>query len=98
MEDIISRGVSELRKSAFGDDADDARSLPWSREQAWTIMKLLSKATEVPYHDVLMGYPFKGDEVALRQMERAELVTIGTYNGKDPCTVYVSLESHVETA
>ena len=47
VDDIVVRGVSELRKSAFGDDAEDAKNLPWSREQAWMIMKLLSKKTEV---------------------------------------------------
>ena len=47
VDDIIVRGVSELRKNAFGDDVEDAKSLPWSREQAWTLMKQLSKQPEV---------------------------------------------------
>ena len=47
VDDIISRGVSELRKSAFGDDAEDAKSLPWTREQAWKLMKELAKRNEV---------------------------------------------------
>lgn len=81
VEDIIARGVSELRKSAFGDDLDDAKSLPWTREQAWAVLKALSIHNEVPYHDMLVNFPFKGDEAALRSMEQAELVTIGTHNG-----------------
>jgi len=47
VEDIINRGVNELRKSAFGDDADDAKGLPWTREQAWAVMKLLAKDSQV---------------------------------------------------
>lgn len=47
VEDIVTRGVSELRKSAFGDDIEDAKNLLWSREQAWTIMKQLARQGEV---------------------------------------------------
>ncbi|KAJ7134886.1 RNA12 protein-domain-containing protein [Mycena epipterygia] len=106
VEDIITRGVSELRKNAFGDDVDDAKSLPWAREQAWSLFKLLSKqaevrdsmqlfivlkferpaASKVPYHEVLLEFPFKGDEASLRSMEHAELISIGTHNGR-PSTI-----------
>ena len=47
VDDVISRGVSELRKNAFGDDVEDAKSLPWTREQAWFLMKQLAKQPEV---------------------------------------------------
>jgi hypothetical protein len=104
VEDIISRGVSELTKNAFGDDAEDAKNLPWSREQAWKLMKELAKQEEVsalrglhslatnvfvqiPYHDVLMDFPFKGDEQPLREMERAELILISTQNGTCRCAI-----------
>ncbi|KIP10314.1 hypothetical protein PHLGIDRAFT_28547 [Phlebiopsis gigantea 11061_1 CR5-6] len=82
VDDIITRDVGELRKSAFGDDADDAKNLPWLREQAWAIMKQLSKHAEIPYHEVLMEFPFKGDEGPLREMEHAELIAINTQNGR----------------
>ena len=82
VEDIVSRGVAELRKNAFGDDADDAKSLPWSREQAWHVLKQLAKQEEIPYQDLLLNFPFKGDENALRAMEQAELITVGTNNGR----------------
>ncbi|KAJ3787851.1 exonuclease [Lentinula aff. detonsa] len=82
VEDIISRGVGELRKNAFGDDAEDAKNLPWTRGQAWTLLDLLSKNSEVPYHQVLLDYPFKGDEAPLRSMEHAELITIATHDGR----------------
>ena len=47
VEDIITRGVGELRKNAFGDDAEDAKDLPWTRAQAWGLMKQLAKEGEV---------------------------------------------------
>ncbi|KAF4578617.1 mitochondrial escape protein 2 [Pleurotus pulmonarius] len=86
VEDIVVRGVGELRKSAFGDDVDDAKSLAWSREQAWAVLKLLAKKPEVSYHEVLIEFPFKGDESPLRNMEHAELIAIGTVNGR-PSTI-----------
>ena len=81
VEDIISRSTNELRKNAFGEDADDEKSLPWTRVQAWHVLKLLSKKDEVSYHDLLLDFPFKGDEMALRNMEHGELITIVTQNG-----------------
>ena len=56
VDDIITRGVSELRKSAFGDDADDAKNLPWSREQAWKLMKELSRRPEVTHSFALLTW------------------------------------------
>jgi hypothetical protein len=47
VEDIIARGVGELRKNAFGDDVEDAKDLPWTRTQAWGLMKQLAKEGEV---------------------------------------------------
>ncbi|KAM5539125.1 hypothetical protein V8D89_007348 [Ganoderma adspersum] len=88
VDDVISRGVSELRKNAFGDDVEDAKSLPWTREQAWFLMKQLARQPEVSYHEVLTDFPFKSesDETSLRSMELAELITIGTVNGR-PSTI-----------
>jgi len=86
VEDIIQRGVAELRKNAFGDDLEDAKSLPWSRQQAWTVMKLLAQKEKLPYYQVLLDFPFKGDETALRAMEHAELISITTVNGR-PSTI-----------
>jgi hypothetical protein len=37
---------------------------------------------QVPYYELLVEFPFKGDETPLRNMEQAELITIGTYNGE----------------
>ncbi|THH05738.1 hypothetical protein EW145_g4580 [Phellinidium pouzarii] len=82
VEDIIGRGVNELRKTAFGEDAEDVKGLSWKREQAWAVLKRLAESSEISYHDVLVDFPFKGDEAALRSMEHADLITIGTHNGR----------------
>ena len=47
VQDIVARGVGELRKVAFAEDAEDAKNMPWSREQAWGIIKQLAKTEEV---------------------------------------------------
>lgn len=57
VEEIIDRGVSELRKKAFGDDEEDSKRLPWTREQAWKIIKLLSKQSEVSQYHMQMCPP-----------------------------------------
>lgn len=90
VEDIILRGVAELRKNAFGDDADDAKSLPWTRYQVWKVLKMLAKSPEVGYYDILVDFPFKGDESALRGMEHAELISISTKDGMSTQTIDIS--------
>ncbi|EMD38659.1 hypothetical protein CERSUDRAFT_49441 [Gelatoporia subvermispora B] len=82
IEDIVARSAAEIRKSAFGDDSEDAKNLPWTREQAWILMKQLSKKPEMSYHEVLMDFPFKGDETPLRSLENAELIAVSTQNGR----------------
>lgn len=86
VEDIIRQGVSELRKRAFGEDADDARSLPWSKEQAWTVLRALARRDSIPYHETLMNAPFRGEEGPLQSMERAELITVDAQDGR-PSTI-----------
>ncbi|KAF8519313.1 RNA12 protein-domain-containing protein [Hysterangium stoloniferum] len=86
VEDIIQRGVAELRKNAFGDDSEDAERLAWTRQQAWTIVRLLAQKDKLQYYQVLLDFPFKGNENALRAMEHAELISISTVNGR-PWTI-----------
>lgn len=47
VDDIVLRNVVELRKQAFGDDAMDAKMLPWTRAQAWRVVQELAKNGEV---------------------------------------------------
>ncbi|KAG9046882.1 mitochondrial escape protein 2 [Tulasnella sp. UAMH 9824] len=81
VQTIVTQGVGELRKAAFGDDADDAKDLPWKPEQAWIVLRQLAKHDELSYAEVLFEFPFKGDEAALRAMEHAELISIVTSDG-----------------
>lgn len=81
VQTIVAQGVGELRKAAFGDDVDDAKDLPWKPEQAWIVLKQLAKHDELSYAEVLLEFPFKGDEAALRAMEHAELISITTTDG-----------------
>ncbi|KAK2467090.1 hypothetical protein APHAL10511_001348 [Amanita phalloides] len=82
VEEIIERGVNELRKKAFGEDEEESKRLPWTREQAWVIVKSLSERSEIPYYDVLYNVPFSGEEASLREMEHAEIISIGTLDGR----------------
>ncbi|OCH95302.1 hypothetical protein OBBRIDRAFT_878653 [Obba rivulosa] len=82
VEDIVARSTAEIQKNAFGDDLEDAKNLPWTREQVWILMKQLSTKPEISYHEVLMDFPFKGDETPLRNMEQAELIAVSTQNGR----------------
>jgi hypothetical protein len=82
VEDIVRQSISELRKRAFGEDTDDARSLSWSREQAWAVVRALASRDTVPYHETLMNAPFKGDEGPLRSMEQAELISVEAQDGR----------------
>ncbi|KAL4065316.1 RNA12 protein-domain-containing protein [Scleroderma citrinum] len=86
VEDIISRAVSELRKNAFGEDTEDAKMLPWSREHVWSTLKKLAQKPEVSYYEILVDFPFKGDEMPLLAMEHVELISIATSNGR-PSTI-----------
>lgn len=48
--DIITRSATEIVKNCFGEDKEEAKSLPWTREQAWYIVKQLSSHKEVCTH------------------------------------------------
>lgn len=47
VDDIVLRTVIELRKLAFGDDSEDAKTLSWTRAQAWKVVSELAKGKEV---------------------------------------------------
>jgi hypothetical protein len=43
--------------------------------------RLLTFSCQLPYYEVLLDAPFKGDELPLRAMEHAEIISISTYHG-----------------
>lgn len=63
VEDIVLRNVVELRKAAFGDDAEDAKTLPWSRAQAWKVVSELAKSGKVSSSCTSCPFYFLGDGV-----------------------------------
>ncbi|ORX33380.1 RNA12 protein-domain-containing protein [Kockovaella imperatae] len=82
VDDIVLRNVVELRKLAFGDDAEDAKSLPWTRQQAWKVVSELAKNGELSYAKLLQDFPFKGSEQSLKALEEHELVSITYVDGR----------------
>jgi hypothetical protein len=75
VKDIIARTVVEIRKNTFGDDMEDAKSLPWTRGQAWIVVEQLAKNDELPYY-ALLHDNFKSDESALKALEQAEIISV----------------------
>jgi hypothetical protein len=47
VEDIIDRGVGEIRKTIFGEGSEEGKALPWSQGQAWTVIKQLADKVKV---------------------------------------------------
>lgn len=47
VKEIISRSSSEVRQKAFGEAIQDGKTLGWTRQQIWTVIKLLAKRSEV---------------------------------------------------
>ena len=94
VDDIVLRTVVELRKLAFGDDAEDAKNLPWTRAQAWKIVSELAKGKEVScrlcqeadvkisYAKLLQEFPFKGAESSLKALEGHDLISTSSYEGR----------------
>jgi len=44
---------------------------------------------KLQYYDVLIDFPFKGDDAALRAMEHAELISITTHEGELTELIYL---------
>jgi len=47
--ELILKSVTEIRKLGFGEDVEDAKSIPWSGIQFWKIIKDLSKGDPVHF-------------------------------------------------
>lgn len=64
--------------------SSDSANQPWSREQAWHLIKSLANSKDgvVPYHKILLSSLFKRDgESTLRALEQAELISVSSSNG-----------------
>ncbi len=89
VEDIVLRNAVEIRKTAFGDDSDEAKALPWTRAQAWKIVSSLAKSPELGYAQLLSEFPFKGADTCLKAMEEHGLIFITAGTGGRTCPAMV---------
>lgn len=82
VQSLIGHTAVALQKT-FGEDIEEAASLPWSQPQAWGIISKLAKTPqgELPYYGVLFG-TFKGQEASLKALESAEVITIRHVDGR----------------
>lgn len=49
LQDLVAKAIIDVRKLAFGDDSEDAKTIPWSGVQFWNVMKGLSNEESVLY-------------------------------------------------
>ncbi|KAI9204123.1 RNA12 protein-domain-containing protein [Polychytrium aggregatum] len=80
--DIVMKSVAEVRRIGTGEEDENRSLLPWTPVQFWKIVQVLSKVEEAPFDDLRFHPLFKGDDRALRGMERAGLISIGLQNGR----------------
>ncbi|GAA5900008.1 Yme2p [Sporobolomyces salmoneus] len=80
-DDIVCRSATEIRKSFFGDDEEEAKGLKWKREQAGAIIQGLCEKGELKYAETLIKV-FGGDEASLRALENHELISITHRDGR----------------
>ncbi len=50
---------------------------------------MLAQRWQIPYMNTLTDFPFNGDDVPLREMEHAELISIVTHEGAYACQPFV---------
>lgn len=89
VDDIVLRNAVEIRKTAFGDDTEEAKHLPWTRAQAWKIVSALSRSNQLSYAQLLSEFPFKGYDTCLKAMEEHGLIFITTTSGGRTCPATV---------
>ena len=58
LQDLVAKAVIDVRKLAFGDDSEDAKTISWSGIQFWKIMKGLSNEESVLYQMFLFLLSF----------------------------------------
>ncbi|CAG8791481.1 24037_t:CDS:2, partial [Racocetra persica] len=82
LNDLITKATIEIRKIGFGDDTDDAKTIPWKGIQFWNVMKELARSDHVSYDAIKFSPFFNGDDTAIRAMEEAVLINILQLSGR----------------
>ncbi|KAG0743806.1 hypothetical protein G6F57_005001 [Rhizopus arrhizus] len=75
-EEIVTRTLIEIRKYGFDN------TFEWTPIQFWTVVKQLNEKPSINYGELKWGDVFSGNDVPLKAMERAELITITYKNGR----------------
>ncbi|GBC02865.1 hypothetical protein RclHR1_04870008 [Rhizophagus clarus] len=87
LQDLVAKAIIDVRKLAFGDDSEDAKTISWSGVQFWNIMKRLSNEESLSYDAVKFSPIFNGDDTPIRAMEQAELISISQLANGRPYTI-----------
>ncbi|TIA97672.1 hypothetical protein E3P77_02952 [Wallemia ichthyophaga] len=74
---IVVTSASELRQNILAKNEHG-----WKPEEAWSIIKELSKEEKVSYASTLINWPFTGNEGSLQALEQHDLITIVHKNGR----------------
>ena len=82
VEEIVRQTASELLKLYLLPNGNVDRK--WKPEQAWSLIKQLSTAEELRYHEVAVSDAYKGADAdgTLQALEQAELINIVSLNGR----------------
>jgi hypothetical protein len=80
--EIVSKSVSELRKTGLGEEDIAGKKAPWTPAQFWKVIQQLSKYEMVDYDELRQHALFKGNELPVQYMENAGLITIDQINGR----------------
>jgi RNA12 protein len=80
---MVGQTASEILKLYF---LGGSSTLKWSPEQAWTLVKALSKIPQISYNNLLLD-PLFPDESTLRDLAQAEFITIVSTPEGRPSTI-----------
>ncbi|KAK6528723.1 mitochondrial escape protein 2 [Orbilia ellipsospora] len=80
VSEIVKTSASEILKLYF---LGDPSRRSYSKEQAWTLIKMFGQQDQLRYNEVLLhGLFSKGGEEVLQSLEQAELISIVSADGR----------------
>ncbi|KAF3941233.1 hypothetical protein ABW19_dt0206874 [Dactylella cylindrospora] len=80
VSEIVKTSANEILKLYF---LGDSSTKSFTREQAWTLIKMFTQQEQLRYNEVLLHGVFsKGGEEALQALEQAELISIVSTDGR----------------
>lgn len=80
-KEIVEQAASEIQKLFLSTGSDEKRA--WTPQQAWLLIKQLSKNEDLRYNETLLSDVFKsGGDAALTALEQAEFISIQSHGGR----------------